>query len=200
MTIKDYYNVLGLASDSSIEEIKKAYRRKARLYHPDINPAPDAKEMFISITEAYEFLIAYQGKLASDEDSYNRAMDDWRKYRQNRSQQRASAYARTSYATFKKTKFYKTTRIFDKTTIIFSFAISIMVLIYTVYGYIYRLHHPIPGVEKLSVFAFIMLLVLGMIFLVVSFIYLKAFQETSRKQKKNSPCDGMIFGDSHQKQ
>lgn len=200
MTIKDYYNVLGLASNSSIEEIKKAYRKKARLYHPDINPAPDAKEMFIGITEAYEFLIAYQGKIASDEDAYKRAMDDWRKYRQDRSQQRASAYARTSYATFKKTKFYKTTRIFDKTTIIFSFAISIMVLIYTVYGYIYRLHHPIPGVEKLSVFAFIMLLVLGMIFLVVSFIYLKAFQETSRKHKKNSPCDGMIFGDSHQKQ
>ena len=86
MTIKDYYNVLGLTSDSSIEEIKKAYRRKARLYHPDINPAPDAKEMFISITEAYEFLIAYQGKLASDEDAYKRAMDDWRKYRQYRSQ------------------------------------------------------------------------------------------------------------------
>lgn len=186
MTIKDYYNILELPSNSSIEGIKKAYRKKARLYHPDINPAPDAKDMFISITEAYEFLIACHGNIASDDEAYQKAMDDWRKYRQNRSRRRATAYARTPYDTFKKTKFYKTTRIFDGTTIIFSFAISIMVLVYTVFGYIYRLHHPIAGLEKPSVFAFIMLLVLGMIFFAVSFIYLKAYQETSKKHKKKS--------------
>ena len=56
MTLTDYYEILGLPINSSIEEIKKAYRKKARLYHPDINPAPDAKDHFISITEAYEFL------------------------------------------------------------------------------------------------------------------------------------------------
>lgn len=186
MTIKDYYNILGLPANSSLEEIKKAYRRKARLYHPDINPAPEAQDMFISITEAYEFLIAYHDKIASDDEAYKQAMDDWRKYRQDRSRQRATVYSRTSYNNFKNTKFYKTTRIFDRTTIIFSFAISIMVLIYTVYGYIYRLHHPIPGLEKPSVFAFIMLLILGIIFFVVSFIYLKAYQETSGKHKKKS--------------
>ena len=113
-------------------------------------------------------------------------MEDWRKYRQDRSRKRATAYARTSYGTFKNSKFYKTTRIFDGTTIIFSFIISIMVLIYTVYGYIYRQKHPIPGMEKQSVFALIMFLLLGMIFFVVSFIYFKAFQENSKKQKKKS--------------
>jgi hypothetical protein len=186
MTIKDYYSILGLSANSSIEDIKKAYRRKARLYHPDINPAPDAKDMFISITEAYEFLIAYHNKIASDDEAYNQAMDDWRKYRQDRSRKRATVYARASYTTFKDTRFYKTTKIFDSTTIIFSFAISIMVLVYTIYGYTYRLHHPIPGLEKPSVFSFIMLLVLGMIFFIVSFIYLKAYLETSRKHKKKS--------------
>jgi hypothetical protein len=186
MTIKDYYNILGLSANTSIEDIKKAYRRKARLYHPDINPAPDAKDMFISITEAYEFLIAYHNKIASDDEAYNQAMEDWRKYRQDRSRKRATVYARASYNTFKDTRFYKTTKIFDRTTIVFSFAISIMVLVYTVYGYIYRLHHPIPGLEKPSVFSFIMLLVLGMIFFIVSFIYLKAYLETSRKHKKKS--------------
>jgi formate hydrogenlyase subunit 3/multisubunit Na+/H+ antiporter MnhD subunit len=113
-------------------------------------------------------------------------MEDWRKYRQYRSRKRASAYARTSYGAFKNTRFYKTTRIFDGTTIIFSFVISIIVLISTIYGYFYRLKHPIPGLEKPSVFAFIMLLLLGMIFFVVSFIYLKAYQETSKKYNKKS--------------
>jgi len=186
MTITDYYKLLDLPVNSSIDEIKKAYRKKARLYHPDINPAPDAKDRFISITEAYEFLMANHEKIRTNDQAYQQAMDDWRKYRQDRSRKRATVYARASYSTFKNTKFYKTTRIFDGTTIIFSFVISLMVLIYTIYGYIYRLRHPIPGMEKLSVFAFIMLLILGMIFFVVSFIYLRAYQETNKKYKKKS--------------
>jgi hypothetical protein len=186
MAINDYYEILGIQSNASIDDIKKAYRKKARLYHPDINPDPDAKDHFISITEAYEFLIANYLEIKTDDQLYQQAMDDWRKYRQDRSRKRASVYARSSYETFKSTKFYKTTRIFDGTSIIFSFIVSIMVLVYTVYGYFFRLKHPIPGLEKPSVFAFIMLLLLGMIFFVVSFIYLRAYQETSKKRKKKS--------------
>lgn len=186
MTLTDYYEILGLPVNSSVEEIKKAYRKKARIYHPDINPSPDAKDLFINITEAYEFLIVNHETIKTDDEAYSQAMEDWRKYRQDRSRKRATAYARTSYGTFKNTRFYKTTRIFDGTTIIFSFVISIMVLVYTVFGYIYRLRHPLPGNEKPSVFAFIMLLFMGMIFFVVSFIYFKAFQETSKKYKKKS--------------
>ena len=186
MTIDNYYEILGIQSNASIDDIKKAYRKKARLYHPDINPDPDAKDHFISITEAYEFLTANYKKIKTDDQLYQQAMDDWRKYRQDRSRKRASVYARSSYETFKSTKFYKTTRIFDGTSIIFSFIVSIMVLVYTVYGYFFRLKHPIPGLEKPSVFAFIMLLLLGMIFFVVSFIYLRAYQETSKKRKKKS--------------
>jgi len=186
MTLTDYYKILGLPVNSTIEEIKKAYRKKARLYHPDINPAADAKDKFISITEAYEFLIANHEKIKSDDRAYQQAMEDWRKYRQNRSRKRATVYASTSYVTFKNTRFYKTTRIFDGTAIIFSFVVSLMVLIYTIYGYFFRLKHPIPGLGKPSVFAFIMLLFLGIIFFVISFIYLRAYQETSKKRKKNS--------------
>jgi len=186
MTLTDYYKILGLPVNSTIEEIKKAYRKKARLYHPDINPAADAKDKFICITEAYEFLIANHEKIKSDDRAYQQAMEDWRKYRQNRSRKRATAYASTSYGTFKNTRFYKTTRIFDGTAIIFSFVVSIMVLSYTVYGYFFRLKHPIPGLGKPSVFAFIMLLFLGIIFFVISFIYLRAYQETSKKRKKKS--------------
>jgi DnaJ domain len=184
MTLTDYYNILGLHSDSTIEEIKQAYRKKARLCHPDINPDPDAMDHFISITEAYDFLISNHEKIKSDDLAYQQAMEDWRKYRQERSRKCAKVYARSSYGKFKNTNFYKTTRIFDGTTIIFSMVISIMVLIYTIFGYVYRLKHPVPGLEQPSVFAFIMLLILGIVFFVVSFIYLRAYQETSKKRKK----------------
>jgi len=186
MTVKDYYEILGIPSSSSIDEIKKAYRKKARLYHPDINPSPDAKDHFIAITEAYEFLITNHDRIKSDEQVYQEAMEDWRKYRQDRSRKRATVYARSSYTTFKNTKFYRTTRILDGTTIVFSFVVSIIVLGYTIYGYFFRLKHPIPGLEKPSLFAFVMLLFLSMIFFVVSFIYLRAYQETSKKHKKKN--------------
>jgi hypothetical protein len=171
-TASDYFKILDLPSDSSVEDIKKAYRKKARLFHPDINQAPDAKDLFICATEAYEFLIAYHEKIRSDGQAYNR------------SQTRAAAYARTPYRKFKNTKFYKTTRIFDGTAIIFSFGIAIMVMVYTIYGYIFRLRHPVPGFEKPSVFTFIMLLLLGMTFFSISFIYMKAYLDTYRKNKK----------------
>ena len=183
-TPSEYYKILDLPSDSSVEEIKKAYRKKARLYHPDINHSPNAKDLFICATEAYEFLLAYHEKIKSNEQAYIQAMEDWRKYRQYKARKRANAYARAPYSSFKNTRFYKTTRIFDGTAILFSFGISIMVLIYTVYGYIFRLHHPIPGLEKPSVLTFIMLLLLGIIFFAISFIYLRAFMETSGKRKK----------------
>lgn len=184
MTINDYYNELGLPGNSTVDEIKKAYRKKARLFHPDINHSPEAKDKFISATEAYEFLLSYHQKIQSSEEAYNKAMDDWRKYRQDRSRMRADAYARASYRSFVNTRFYKTTRIFEGTRIIFSFIISLMVISYTIFGYVYRLHHPWPGLEKPSIFAFIMLLILGMVFLVVSLIYLKAYIETAQKRKK----------------
>ncbi|HUX97189.1 MAG TPA: DnaJ domain-containing protein [Bacteroidales bacterium] len=184
MTLNDYYRVLGLSPEASVEEIKKAYRKKARQFHPDINHGDDAKDLFILITEAYDFLISYHEKIQSDEEAYFHAMEEWRKYRQNRSRKRASAYARAPYSTFRNTKFYKTTRIFDGTAIIYGFIISVMVIVYTIIGYFYRLHHPIPGLEKPSVFAFVMLLLLGIVFFIVSVTYLRNYIAESRKRKR----------------
>lgn len=55
-TNKDYYDILGVAKDASTEDIKKAFRAKARTMHPDVSKAPDAEERFKEVTEAYETL------------------------------------------------------------------------------------------------------------------------------------------------
>jgi len=186
MTINEYYEILGLPVNSSVDDIKKAYRKKARLYHPDINPSPEAKDLFIGVTEAYDFLISNHDKLNTDDEDYKQAMEDWRKYRQDRSHRRAKAYARTSYTTFKNTKFYKTTRIFDGTTLIICFITSVMIIGYTIYGYTYRLKNPYPGEDKPSLVAFLGLLLLGMSFFAGTYVFFKAYQESSRKNKKRS--------------
>jgi curved DNA-binding protein CbpA len=183
MTFSEYYNILGLPINSSTDQIKKAYRQKARLYHPDVNSSPEAKDLFILATEAYEFLIANQHLRARDDETYRQAMDDWRKYRQDRSHQRADAYARASYVRFKKTKFYRTTRILDATTIFINLLVSVAVIIYTITGYFYRLKHPLPDEEYPSVLLFIMLLLVGMTFFVISIVFLKVWLESSKKRK-----------------
>ncbi len=55
---KDYYKILEIEKDASEEEIKLAYRRLAKKYHPDLNKTDSrAKEKFIELHEAYETLI-----------------------------------------------------------------------------------------------------------------------------------------------
>lgn len=56
MQYKDYYEVLGVKRDATESEIKSAYRKLARKYHPDVNKTKDAEQKFKDINEAYEVL------------------------------------------------------------------------------------------------------------------------------------------------
>ena len=78
MQYRDYYETLGVNKNASQEEIKKAYRKLARKYHPDVNPDdPNAEEKFKDINEAYQVL--------SDDEKrkkFDQFGSQWKQYQQ----------------------------------------------------------------------------------------------------------------------
>jgi len=73
MASKDYYNILGVKRDASEQEIKRAYRRLARQYHPDVNPGDKSAETkFKEINEAHEVLSVKEKR-----QKYDQFGDQW---------------------------------------------------------------------------------------------------------------------------
>jgi len=69
---KDFYKILEIEEDASEEDIKLAYRRLAKKYHPDLNKTdPKAKEKFIKLHEAYDTLNNPQRRRIYDQAGYN---------------------------------------------------------------------------------------------------------------------------------
>ncbi len=66
-TYKDYYQIMGLAREASQDEIKRAYRRLARKFHPDVSKEANAEEKFKELQEAYEVLKDPQRRAAYDQ-------------------------------------------------------------------------------------------------------------------------------------
>jgi curved DNA-binding protein len=63
---KDYYAIMGVARDATEDEIKRAYRKLARKYHPDVSKEPQAEERFKELGEAYEVLKDPEKRAAYD--------------------------------------------------------------------------------------------------------------------------------------
>lgn len=78
MAKRDYYEVLGIAREASKDEIKSAYRKAAKKYHPDLNKDnPQAEEKFKELSEAYEVLMDEQKKQLYDQYGFSGVQQQW---------------------------------------------------------------------------------------------------------------------------
>ncbi len=101
MEYKDYYATLGVPRTAGEKEIKAAYRKLARQYHPDVNKDPKATDRFKQINEAYEVLRdpakrTKYGQLGSDWERIEREQEFARQYQSRRGSQAGASFGNFS--------------------------------------------------------------------------------------------------------
>jgi curved DNA-binding protein CbpA len=108
--VRNYYRILEISENATTDDIKRAYRRLALKYHPDINKYADAHEKFCEITEAYEFLMHHWPQYISryaDKSAYEQkykdyhSTEDFEQFRQ-KAREKAQQQAKMRYEKFKK--------------------------------------------------------------------------------------------------
>lgn len=78
MEFKDYYKIMGVAREATEAQIKQAYRKLARKYHPDVSKEKDAEARFKEVGEAYEVLKTPEKRAAYDQLGQQRPGEDFR--------------------------------------------------------------------------------------------------------------------------
>ncbi|MCG8582747.1 MAG: DnaJ domain-containing protein [Bacteroidales bacterium] len=146
--MNDYYQILNVPAGASLEQIKKAYRKKAKLYHPDINKAADAHEQFILINEAYEYLLRFKDLKQRQRAGASAKVDletFWRKWKEEerrKARERARAHAQMKYEAYIQSDIYKTSEVVSvildalTTGVIFLLVVVMPWLLYKKYGII----------------------------------------------------------------
>lgn len=121
--MKDYYKILGLEEGAGFEQIKKAYRRLAKKYHPDSTHPHRSEARFIEVNEAYEFLsdsgrrASYRARPKISQEEVNRREDvyqQWVYQQQERARKRAQRHSSATFEEFKGSSIFRTAMVVDK--------------------------------------------------------------------------------------
>lgn len=128
-----YYQILGISEGASEAEIKKAYRRKARQLHPDVNKAPNAHDQFVLLNEAYEYLTnrktqSTRSNRRTSSQASRQSYREWQYHEREKARERAKQHAKMRYEEFKKTDYYKTSQAMHTVLDFVSFIIAICIL------------------------------------------------------------------------
>ena len=191
MSASYYYKILGLPDNAGTREIKNAFRRKAKAYHPDINKEEGAHEKFVDINEAYTYLmnvhtessfVAAAGTAGMAQEDYYRR---WMEQERERARRRAAKRARMRFEEFKRSSIYRTTSMLSHILDYFLLGLGFFIIIAAGIGlYSQGLYIEDNGEEVLNItgiVADIIITFAGILFIAISWSNIKAYRKKFRK-------------------
>ncbi len=191
MKTSHYYNILGVSKNAGIREIKKAFRIKAKAFHPDINKTEGAHEKFLDINEAYTYLMNLHGKYAgniSDQTAHENYYHYWMEKERQKARARAAQRARMRFEEFKQSPLYKTTNILSHMLDFFLLFIGIFIILAAGFGlYSQGLYITDNDKETLNIkgiVAYIIITIVGILFILLSWSRIKEYRGKIGKNKK----------------
>lgn len=143
--IKNYYQILDIHPDTNPEEIKKAFRKKALKYHPDVCKLPNANNLFIEVYEAFEILSDSQNRLQYDKILFEQenavvevkkpTNDNNFNIWMNNAKTKAEKHSKMKYDEYKRSAFYEIFETTRKTISIGCIASFAIIWILGLYGF-----------------------------------------------------------------
>jgi hypothetical protein len=184
-----YYKILRIPANSRLEDIKKAYRKLAHEFHPDVNRLPDARERFIEINEAYEYLTnkikleqALKANYNEHEETAQEIIDAWLAGERERIRAMAKKYADMKYRNFKKSEAYRTTLKIDYSLQYAGLVLGSFVIAGCFFGVLSQWKSNPVLVDASYIIRSIIASLVG--FMMVSFSGYKIFKRLTLKNKK----------------
>lgn len=190
--MRRYYEILGLRPGASREEIRQAYRRLAKLYHPDVNPSNEAKQKFILIQNAYEILtddarrLQYESMVLNDarnrEDAERRerVYKVWVEHQQKQARYR-QAYGQAAQKVTPKPALTPGARLLQLITNTFFMCLFIGILVVPIHRYFEQLN--LPESQQRSILFFIFPALLGVLFLSFGYYYWFVLKEDNKEHR-----------------
>jgi hypothetical protein len=172
-----------------MKEIKEAFRRKAKAFHPDINKSEDAHEHFLDINEAYNYLSDLHAR-GFDNSTDQTAMDEyyrqWAANERQYARARAAHRARMKFEEFKNSPAYKTTSILSHLLDYFLMFIGVFIIIAGALNlYIQGLYISENDREVLNfrgIIAELVITVAGVLFILLAWSSIKQYRQNAGKK------------------
>lgn len=102
--LERYYKVLGISPEASLKEIKRAFRSKAKILHPDHNDSPTAHEDFLQLNKAFEIILEFRNVIQNSAQNENHTDSNWEAHLEEKIRQRLKEKAKNSYRPYTETK------------------------------------------------------------------------------------------------